>query len=68
MKYGCQQYDQSRLCRFDRRAIDQSCDGCMRETDKDYLISNNLWINGISHNDNKYYRIITSSLGDIHGL
>lgn len=37
--YGCQEYDQSRLCRFDKRAIDRKCDGCNRVTDRDYLQS-----------------------------
>ena len=47
--YGCQQYDDTRLCRFDRRAIDRKCDGCQRTTDKDYLASMNLWVQGVSH-------------------
>ena len=37
--YGCQQYDSTRMCRFDRRAIDRKCDGCNRVTDRDYLQS-----------------------------
>lgn len=45
--YGCQKYDASRLCRFDRRAIDRKCDGCTRVTDKDYLESMGLWIEGV---------------------
>lgn len=47
--YVCQQYDQARLCRFDRRAIDRKCDGCKRVTDRDYLNGQGLWIDGISH-------------------
>lgn len=50
MKYGCQQYDITRLCRFDRRAIDRACDGCKRITDVEYLQMMGLWIDGISHN------------------
>ena len=46
--YGCQQYDQNRLCRFDRRAIDRKCDGCERPSDKDYLESMGLWIQGVA--------------------
>ena len=47
--YGCQAYNPNRLCRFDRRAISQKCDGCTRTTDKDYLASMGLWIEGVSH-------------------
>jgi len=47
--YGCQQYDTTRLCRFDRRAMDRKCDGCQRTTDREYLESQGLWIEGISH-------------------
>lgn len=47
--YGCQQYDTTRLCRFDRRALDRKCDGCPRTTDREYLESQGLWIEGISH-------------------
>ena len=47
--YGCQQYDAARLCRFDRRAIDRKCDGCPRVTDREYLESQGLWIEGVSH-------------------
>ena len=47
--YGCQQYDINRLCRFDRRALDRKCDGCQRTTDREYLESQGLWIEGISH-------------------
>ena len=47
--YGCQQYGATRLCRFDRRAIDRKCDGCQRVTDREYLESQGLWIEGISH-------------------
>ena len=49
MTYGCQEYDITRLCRFDRRAIDQACNGCLRETDKEYLHMNGLWVEGVSH-------------------
>ena len=51
MTYGCQQYDITRLCRYDRRAIDRKCEGCPRTTDSEYLKSMGLWINGISHNE-----------------
>ena len=51
--YGCQQYDITRKCSFDRRAIDNMCHGCNRITDKDYLDSMGLWIDGISHNETK---------------
>lgn len=51
MIYTCQQYDINRLCRFDRRAIDRGCDGCLRTTDKDYLTDQGLWIAGISHQE-----------------
>ena len=47
--YGCQKYSVTRLCRFDRRAIDRKCDGCKRETDREYLASQGLWIHGVSH-------------------
>lgn len=47
--YGCQEYSPARLCRFDRRAISQKCGGCPRTTDKDYLTSMNLWVQGVSH-------------------
>ena len=47
--YGCQEFDRARLCRFDRRAISQKCDGCPRTTDKDYLASMGLWVQGVSH-------------------
>lgn len=47
--YGCQSYDINRLCRFDRRAIDHNCAGCPRTTDRDYLESMGLWIEGVSH-------------------
>ena len=47
--YGCQQYDQNRLCRFDRRAIDHNCAGCPRTTDRDYLERMGLLIEGVSH-------------------
>ena len=49
MTYGCQQYTITRLCRYDRRAIDRKCDGCPRTTDSEYLKSMGLWIVGISH-------------------
>lgn len=48
-RYGCQDYDITRLCRYDRRAIDRRCDGCPRTTDQAYLESQGLWIIGISH-------------------
>jgi len=48
-KYGCQEYDLYRLCRFDRRALDSRCNGCQRETDREYLESQGLWIDGVSH-------------------
>lgn len=51
--YGCQAYDATRLCRFDRRAIDRKGDGCQRTTDRDYLKSMLLWIEGVSHGVNK---------------
>ena len=47
--YVCQQYDAERLCRFDRRALDRKCDGCERVTDRAYLESQGLWIEGVSH-------------------
>lgn len=47
--YGCQQYDTTRLCRFDRRAIDSKCDGCPRTTDRDYLESQGLWVPGVAY-------------------
>ncbi len=50
MSYGCQQYDITRLCRYDRRALDSRCDGCQRTTDKDYLSTMGLWVEGVSHN------------------
>ena len=37
--YACQQYDPARLCRYDRREIDQRCTGCERTTDDAYLVS-----------------------------
>lgn len=49
MKYGCQDYDINRLCRYDRRALDRYCAGCQRTTDKDYLIVQKLWVIGVSH-------------------
>jgi len=49
--YGCQQYAISRLCRFDRRAIDRKCDGCPRTTDQAYLTQAGLWVPGVSHQD-----------------
>lgn len=48
--YGCQTSTLDRLCRFDKRAIDERCNGCTRVTDKKYLESMQLWIDGISHN------------------
>lgn len=48
-RYGCQGYDIERLCRFDRRALDRMCDGCPRETDREYLASQGLWVIGVSH-------------------
>jgi hypothetical protein len=47
--YGCQEYDPLRLCRFDRRALDRKCNGCARETDREYLLGQGLWIHGVSH-------------------
>ena len=47
--YGCQQYDATRLCRFDRRALDRKRDGCQRETDLAELKRMGLWIEGVSH-------------------
>ena len=47
--YGCQQYDDTRLCRFDRRAIDRKCDGCPRTTDRDYLELQGLWVPGVAY-------------------
>jgi hypothetical protein len=47
--YGCQHYDAERLCRFDRRAISRKCDGCSRVTDRAYLETMGLWVNGVSH-------------------
>lgn len=47
--YGCQKYDATRLCRFDRRALDRKCDGCQRVTDMEYLESQGLWIEGIAY-------------------
>lgn len=49
MKYGCQDYDKARMCRYDRREIDTRCKGCQRVTDQDYLVSMGLWIDGVSH-------------------
>lgn len=46
--YGCQQFPISRLCRFDRRAIDSGCAGCQRVTDKDYLAEHGLWVPGVA--------------------
>lgn len=48
-RYDCQNYDITRLCRYDRRGIDRRCDGCPRTTDRAYLESQGLWIIGISH-------------------
>lgn len=48
-KYGCHEYDLDRLCRFDRRALDSKCNGCQRETDREYLDAQGLWIEGVSH-------------------
>jgi hypothetical protein len=67
-KYGCQDYDINRLCRFDKRAIDSFCNGCNRITDKDYLESNGLWINGISHRDKMCATINHSQTEKHHGL
>ena len=47
--YGCQKYDITRLCRFDRRALDRKCDGCPRVTDSDYLIEQGLWVPGVAY-------------------
>ncbi|MGB4064235.1 MAG: hypothetical protein WBK19_10460 [Azonexus sp.] len=47
--YECQQYDATRLCRFDRRALDRKCDGCPRTTDRDYLESQGLWVPGVAY-------------------
>jgi len=47
--YGCQHFDIGRKCRFDKRAKDSRCNGCQRETDRAYLESQGLWIEGISH-------------------
>lgn len=47
--YGCQQYDATRLCRFDRRALDRKCDGCPRTTDREYLESQGLWVPGVAY-------------------
>lgn len=47
--YGCQRYAVSRLCRYDHRAVDRKCDGCPRVTDRQYLESMGLWIQGVSH-------------------
>ena len=47
--YGCQQYDATRLCRFDRRALDRKCDGCQRVTDRDYLELQGLWVPGVAY-------------------
>ena len=49
--YGCQQYDTTRLCRFDRRALDRKCDGCPRTTDRDYLESQGLWVPGVAYEE-----------------
>ena len=54
-RYGCQDYDKDRLCRFDRRAVDQMCAGCQRKTDSDYLAKNGLWVPGISHDKDEEY-------------
>jgi len=51
--YGCQSYDINRLCRFDRRAIDHKCDGCERVTDREYLVTSGLWVDGVSHADKR---------------
>jgi hypothetical protein len=51
MTYACQQYNITRLCRFDRRAIDRACDGCLRMTDEEFLRSMGLWVVGISHKE-----------------
>lgn len=50
-RYGCQQYDEKRLCRYDRRAIDRQCDGCKRTTDFAYLAAQGLWQAGVSHRE-----------------
>ena len=47
--YGCQAYDATRLCRFDRRAVSRKCDGCNRVTDRAYLEGAGLWVKGVSH-------------------
>lgn len=47
--YGCQQYDVTRLCRFDRRALDRKCDGCERVTDRAYLESQGLWVPSVAY-------------------
>lgn len=47
--YGCQRYDVNRACRFDRRAVSRKCDGCNRVTDRAYLQSMGLWVDGVSH-------------------
>jgi len=48
-RYGCQDYDIARLCRFDRRALDKFCNGCPRQTDQAFLESQKLWVIGVSH-------------------
>ena len=47
--YGCQQYDVTRLCRFDRRALDRKCDGCPRETDSAELKRMGLWVPSVAY-------------------
>lgn len=62
MTYGCQQYDITRLCRYDRRAIDRWCDGCPRTTDKEFLESMGLWVIGVSHSNMPFlsgFRVIS---------
>lgn len=54
-RYGCQQYDPERLCRFDRRALDRMCDGCQRKTDSEYLAKQGLWVPGVSHQKDEEY-------------
>ena len=47
--YGCKTYNVNRPCRFDRRAVSRKCDGCNRVTDRAYLQSMGLWVDGVSH-------------------
>ena len=57
--YGCQKYDPDRLCRFDRRALDRKCDGCLRKTDVEFLVLMSLWVPGISHHkDDEYHAAV----------